>query len=977
MKIIMPYGLVRLVTVMLAALLLAACGGGGGGGSDDSIQAAPSTNKLTITPRSVSVSRDGATQTPATLTLTLTTASGAPASGVVTFAVPSSVKVGAKNVPVRIGVDGRATVQVFAKTAGNGAIKTTYTSGGGTSSGPSVKFTSTVTDTSNNGSGTTDSPSLSEIALRDNSGSQIGTAANPITLSSSATVTVTLLQADGSTPIVDAPIVFSLSSGVGILGKTSALTDGSGTATLILMAGTTQGAGTLTASYSDPRSGVDITRSKSFAVTVGSTGGTGPVLSTPELLDASNKPVGTTANPITNEKSARVSVTLTDGGLAVANKLVSFRLTGDVGQLDPVTGTALTDGSGTATITLKAGAKEGAGTLIASYAGGNNTLTSQIDFTTKGAGPVTQLKLALGTVSGTGFTEGTIAAPSNATSGSTYSVTVNVANSSTDELFTDAPVEVTFSSQCAGSSLATFSPKSKNSVGGTVLTSYSPKNGCKKDTITATATVNGDTLTAVTPAFVVTQSLVNTISFVSASPDTIGLKGASAAGVEEASVLTFAVKDQNGTAVGAGVNITFSVQTPAGGFGIAGSSSGTTNGTGEVSVTVNSGSVPMVGTVKAALTSDTSIYGTGSVSVQSGVPTQDGFTLSVGTSNPAAGNHPGTSVDVSVRAADRYGNLVPDGTIIHFATKLGSIKSSCTTTAGSCQVPWTSQGPQPLKFDPQRASAGCANFDATELYRHGLPVQPWQMACGKHDRYGVNVITAWATGEESFSDEDGNNVFDDGESYVDLGEAFVDNNLNGKYDPAAGSFLEDYQDLDSNGAYSGPDGRYNGLSCDSSSSSKCSNSLVNVRSAATMVLSTDDIQMGVWDKLPADLDVSSPTSWGQGATLTSTESQLVQPEPSITVVVVDMNGNAPPTGTKIEVTTSQGEAASVKPKVLGPSDCTVGSTLGPLVCTFNVVMGDASPSASTAGSGTGNSLTITATSGANSNIFKTQVLTVP
>jgi hypothetical protein len=48
---------------------------------------------------------------------------------------------------------------------------------------------------------------------------------------------------------------------------------------------------------------------------------------------------------------------------------------------------------------------------------------------------------------------------------------------------------------------------------------------------------------------------------------------------------------------------------------------------------------------------------------------------------------------------------------------------------------------------------------------------------------GRVTVLAYALGEESFLDVNGNNVFDAGEDYQDLGDIFIDRLFNGSYNP--------------------------------------------------------------------------------------------------------------------------------------------------------------------------------------------------
>lgn len=949
---------------------------------------------VSITP----VNIDAATPGQASVILTDAQGNGLP-NKVITFTTTAGTLAAPPSGMALTNASGKATVTLKdngIETAG--ILTATYTDASGKSLSSQTGFS-----LAGDGTNTANWPKLSDISLSFGGG-QVGTANAPITASQPATVTIYLHKADGSTPIVGKMIQFSLGSGshVGSLGgQSSALTGPSGEAIITLTAGTTQGAGTLTASYTDVGAGVDITRQKSFAVKVGGTG-SGPVLSTPELLDASGTLVGTTANPITSTKSAKVSVTLTDGGTAIANKLISFELLGDVGQLDPATGTALTDGNGTATIVLKAGAKEGAGTLVASYSAGGNTITTQVDFTTKGEGAVTTQELSLGTLDKTttpATFKNLLEAPVGLKVGSTVAIIadiVDVTDTANPLLYSDSPIEVTFTSSCFQGGNATFNPKTAISIDGHATTSYkSDNNACSSDSIQATAVVNSKKLTASTGSFDIEKSPPNAIEFLGANPAIIGIKGASAAGAKDTSTMTFRVMDGQGKPVSQGQKVNFKVNNPVGGFGFK-DTTGTitqksefTDADGEVSVTVSAGTVPAVGTVEARLEDDlnttafdeSTIYGTGTVSVQQGVATQDRFEIDIKPRNPPAGNGFGVTAEVSVRAADRYGNWVPNGTIVHFATKLGDIDAQCTVKDGGCSVTWTSHGVESNKFDSDRQNRACFTPNAAgnplvvgdSREKQGLPIE--LLACGSHDRYGVNVITAWVKGEESFDDANGDNQYNTGEQFVDLSEIFQDYNLTGLYEAPDGNYSgEDFNnkgdaDINHNGTHDGPNGEYNGLSCESGAV-LCNPKLVNVRSAGVMVMSTDNIQMRVWSTLPPDLSVSTPTKWGD-ATLISSVPEITTPTSTITVVVADINGNAPPINTTIKVEPKEADTAVVKADVAGPKECTLGSSLGPLVCTFNLI-------GTTAGTDSGNKFIITASSGTDDpKPTVTRVLTVP
>src|SRR5690606_33661280 len=109
-----------------------------------------------------------------------------------------------------------------------------------------VNVNSTVQGSSGGGT-TTPGGSISLTSLTLTAGGvAVGTVANPVTASTPATVSAILVDASGN-PMTNQVVAFSLNadSGVGALDASSALTDGSGLATVTLSAGTATGAGTV------------------------------------------------------------------------------------------------------------------------------------------------------------------------------------------------------------------------------------------------------------------------------------------------------------------------------------------------------------------------------------------------------------------------------------------------------------------------------------------------------------------------------------------------------------------------------------------------------------------------------------------------------------------------------------------------------------------------------------------------------------
>ncbi|MCF2847249.1 hypothetical protein NH514_02325 [Pseudoalteromonas sp. ACER1] len=116
-------------------------------------------------------------------------------------------------------------------------------------------------------------------------------------------------------------------------------------------------------------------------------------------------------NQVTADSPLTISATLTNNDEAVAGVVINFSLNGDIGLLDPVSGTDLTDSNGVASIKLTAGDTAGAGIVTATYALDGDTYSDTFGFTSDGSesddssvsGSVT-LNLTITDTSGAPFT---------------------------------------------------------------------------------------------------------------------------------------------------------------------------------------------------------------------------------------------------------------------------------------------------------------------------------------------------------------------------------------------------------------------------------------------------------------------------------------------------------------------------------------------------------------------------------------------
>jgi hypothetical protein len=240
-------------------------------------------------------------------------------------------------------------------------------------------------------------------------------------------------------------------------------------------------------------------------------------------------------------------------------------------------------------------------------------------------------------------------------------------------------------------------------------------------------------------------------------------------------------------------------------------SAGTVSSTVSVTATVQSTS-PVVHTQSSPLTITTGIVDGNSIS------------LAVECYNVEGLDRDGETTAVTVRMADRFNNPVPDGTAANFRTEGGSIGGQCVTftnedESGLCTVNWRSQNPRPAN--------------------------------------GRSSLLVTATGEESFTDANGNGIFNDGETlFEDLGEPFLDENEDDVY-----QVNEPYLDFGGiPNVRDNPDGQFNGVLCTRTSAPECSaNTAAAVGSNNLVIMSGStpfvDLITSGGASIPAEVDV--------------------------------------------------------------------------------------------------------------------------
>jgi hypothetical protein len=343
---------------------------------------------------------------------------------------------------------------------------------------------------------------------------------------------------------------------------------------------------------------------------------------------------------------------------------------------------------------------------------------------------------------------------------------------------------------------------------------------------------------------------------------------------------------------------------------------------GNVQTTVESGTVHTTVRVTAVINGTSLTTESSQLTISTGVPTQNGFSLSATVLNLVGNNFDGNTTTITARLADRYANPVPDGTAIAFTTECGSIQPSCNTTGGlgACSVTFTTQNPRTsmLAFPkttttPASPTYTDNNCGTTSSFNGGL-------GCDDHRC----TVTAYAIGEESFNDCNGtgnyvsvkntsNNATQcpNGDFFVSLPEVFFDYNESGVFN---GDF-ESYVDYNHNGKYDSASGLFVGLLCNDPACDP-NQAELEVSGQLVIVMSDSNLRLFVNTTAPAAIqpyDFVAPPS-------VSSLSVALGKTLTIYASVGDTQLQVPAAGTTISASMSNGGS------VLAPSAYTVGNT---------------------------------------------------
>ena len=464
------------------------------------------------------------------------------------------------------------------------------------------------------------------------------------------------------------------------------------------------------------------------------------------LTDASGNAVSTVTP---TQPGTLLAVVRDTNGTALPNIAVTFSTSDTTGSFAPTAGSALTDANGVALVGLRAGTKAGGFAVTARASVRGTEVTGTVGYA------VTFPQLSLSPVS---------IMPESLSAGGNANVSVTVLNGATTY---QPSVLVSFRSPCvlAGKAVIGAARSSDGSavptVGGMATATYTDKGCGTADTITASADLGGVVITSigritVLPAGVGSMRFVGVASpsgesFIAPTTTNIALKGTGGVLRQEFAPLTFQVFDTTGNAI-AGKTVDFlfsdSMATSTVGGLTLNPASAVSGVDGTVKTLVSAGTIPTSVRVIASIRGSSPPISTLSniLVTSTGVPDQKHFSLTGLTGNCEGFDVNQLCTPIRATLGDHFGNPVADGTAVNFTSEGGIIGASCVTKFGYCDVDLISSNPRPTN--------------------------------------GRVTVLAYALGEETFEDANGNNVYDSGDALTDMSpDIFRDDTEDGIWTP--------------------------------------------------------------------------------------------------------------------------------------------------------------------------------------------------
>ena len=488
----------------------------------------------------------------------------------------------------------------------------------------------------------------------------------------------------------------------------------------------------------------------------------------PTLVAVSDIAVTATQNSINPGQTTTVTATVySASGSTIPGATVIFTL--DQPTLASITGSALTSAEGVAAATFEARNLSGEVKVYATV----GSITSSTPATISILDQISPVAMTLE------------ANPTSVLVEGTATLTATVFKDTTKTQTVENGTTVLFSME--------------NELYGTVSSMSATNNGRATATFEASqtagfATINATSgsVTASIQVQVLPASAV-AISFLSAEPDVIVLKGS---GGNEVSTLEFMVKDSNDQPV-TDVNVSFLMKGPNGGEYIDDTDQTpnelnvSTGLDGIASVRLYSGTVAGPVTISGSIvTSGTTITSTSSViSIGGGVPSAKRFQIGSELINIPGFWKKNLTTDVSVYLADRFGNYnMLNGTSVSFVCESGLSIDTSTVTADDQGIATVTVRTQNTPEVVTKLASEVALVK--EIAGENIPgenrVPGLYVGADKYNwgfpRLGYCSVMAYTLGEEHFDDTNANGLWDSTESFIDtIADPFIDYNDDGLY----------------------------------------------------------------------------------------------------------------------------------------------------------------------------------------------------
>ena len=449
-------------------------------------------------------------------------------------------------------------------------------------------------------------------------------------------------------------VEFATSSTLGTLSASSALTNSSGIAEIIISNPNFDvGATTLTATFNE----TSATGNYEYLAIPAT------VVQSPEISINLFRN-GNAVSRFQAGDSAQLQATLlNEQDEPIADAIVEFSITGVGPELTP--SSALTNDSGVAQVTVNTADTDlGAFIAQATATVSSTTISASANFEVQASDTIIEEgETRFGYIDNAGvFVEGVIGstaedANGNVTisAGATAGFSVALVDETGQRIQT--PTAVTFSSTCVTNNQATIDAivTTINGVASSTFEDLSCAGSSgNTDQIIASVVIN-NTTTTLSRELTIQPENIGSITFVSAAPEEIVLQGTGGQNSASISTLTFQVNGELGNPLSQ-QEVNFSLNTSTGGLSIE-PQTGLTNSQGQVTTRVSAGNVPTAVRVTAeTVNSQGTAIRTQSdlLSVNTGLPDQNSFSISASVLNPQAFNNDGISSIITVQIAPVY-----------------------------------------------------------------------------------------------------------------------------------------------------------------------------------------------------------------------------------------------------------------------------------------------------------------------------------